>query len=375
MKLLPFKHSNNGSIGVEIEFQLIDIEDFSLISRAQEILRKVDKGRYKGRFKPEITQSMLEINSSIHDSPEGLFSELLDLQSLLKTEAQHEHIGICGGGTHPFRTWYDEKIFPSKRHRDIFHTFRYLCYRAGVFGQHVHVGCKHADDAIYLTHAFARYAPQFIALSASSPFYQGIDTGYASSRVPVFNAFPLSGVMPYFKNWQAFSEYFYRMKRWGVINSMKDVYWDIRPKPEFGTVEIRLFDTPLSIKKSVMLAAYVQALALYLLTERPDIMSQDVYYLYDHNRFQACRYGHLGEMIDPNSNQAILIMDDIIKTIHKIEHYAGQLGSRHYLEKLQTMLIDNAGDVACLRAVYKNAGTFEPVIAEQYRLWNTPYEG
>src|SRR5262249_27038602 len=147
--------------------------------------------------------------------------------------------------------------------------YTYLSKRSTVFGQHIHIGCKSGEDAIYLTHALSRYVPQFIAICASSPFYQGVDTGYASSRSTVFNAFPLSGVMPYLITWNEFSEYYYKMRNYGIIGSMKDFYWDIRPKPEFGTVEIRVCDTPLTIRTAAIITAYIQALSLYLLEEKP----------------------------------------------------------------------------------------------------------
>src|SRR5690606_31979681 len=122
-----------------------------------------------------------------------------------------------------------------------------------VFGQHIHVGCGSGDDAIYLVHALARYVPHFIALSASSPFSQGVDTAFDSSRLNAIAAFPLSGSMPFVQSWDELNAYVAKMYRFRIIGSMKDFYWDIRPKPEYGTIEIRVCDTPLTVERAAAL--------------------------------------------------------------------------------------------------------------------------
>src|SRR5665647_2838431 len=123
------------------------------------------------------------------------------------------------------------------------------------------------------------------------------DTSYQSSRLNTVSAFPLSGQLPFVHSWEEFTIFFNKMRGYGVVESMKDFYWDIRPKPEYGTVEIRVFDTPLTVERAALLAAYAQSLARYLLTERPHAPSRDVYALYSHNRFQACRYGFEGTLV------------------------------------------------------------------------------
>ncbi len=265
MKTLPFKSSSLVSLGVELEFQIIDPHSFGLIPRAKDLMRTIKQGPYQKRIKPEITQGMIEINSSVHHSPSILLDELIDIRTFLLNIADQIKINFCGGGTHPFQKWTSLKIFPTSRFKNLSRQYRYLSKRSTVFGQHIHIGCRNSDDAIYLTHALARYVPHFIAISASSPFYQGVDTGYHSSRSNIFSAFPLSGVIPYLTTWKEFSEYFYKMRNLGIVETMKDFYWDIRPKPEFGTVEVRVFDTPLTFNKAVILAAYLQSLAHYLL--------------------------------------------------------------------------------------------------------------
>lgn len=370
MKTLTFAPSKEVSLGLEIELQLIDPRSFSLISRATDLIRLIKKNKFQTHIKPEITQSMIELNSSIHHSPKEMFDELLSIQEHLLTLSNELDIAICGGGTHPFQKWSMQKIFPEKRYKNLSRQYRYLSKRATVFGQHIHVGCANAEDAIYLAHAMARYVPQFIAMSASSPFYQGVDTGYFSSRISVFNAFPLSGVMPFVTSWEEFSAYYYKMRKYGIIGSMKDFYWDIRPKPEFGTVEIRVFDTPLTLKKSIMLVAYVQALARYLLQEKPFKPSPDLYFLYQYNRFQASRYGYDGIFVNPETGENLTIGEDIQQTIKKMEQHANYLNVSLFIAQMMGDIIKKSSDSTLLRNILKQNNSLPKVVEEQCKLWS-----
>lgn len=370
MKKLSFKSSAQASIGVELEIQLVNPVTYDLISRAKDLMRNISASPYQTRIKPEITQSMIEINSSIHTSPYSMYDEFLELQSFLLAKADKIGICFCGGGNHPFEKWISGKIFPTKRFKNLSRQYRYLSKHATVFGQHIHVGCTSGDDAIYLTHAMARYAPQLIALSASSPFYQGIDTGYNSTRATVFSAFPTSGVIPYLANWKEFTEYFYKMKNFGIIASMKDIYWDIRPKPEYGTVEIRVCDMPLTIEKAVQIAAFTQALAVYLLRERPIKLSHDLYFLYSYNRFQACRYGFLGNFIDPQTHEHCMIADDIMSTMSSIEKYIHELNNMSFIEPLINDVLKKHNDSVTLRHILKQVRSLPKLVKEQCLIWN-----
>lgn len=372
MKTLPFKASRLATLGIELEFQIINPHSYALMSRAKELIRNIKQSQYHQLIKPEITQSMIEINSSVHHSTKELLKEIESIQAYLKQEADGLNIAFCGGGTHPFQKYEVQKIYPLLRYKKLSRIYRYLSKRATVFGQHIHVGCQSADDALYLTHALARYVPHFIAICASSPFYQGIDTGYHSTRTTLFNAFPMSGVIPFLTTWSEFAEYFYKLKDLQIISTMKDFYWDIRPKPEYGTVEIRVCDTPLTLKKSIVIAAYIQALALYLITERPFQITQDLYYLYTYNRFQACRYGFQGEFIDAFTFKRQLIADDIRMTIKKIERYANQLNNMPFLSVINDDVLKNRNDALFLRNYFKQVGSLAKVVEAQCRLWNEP---
>lgn len=369
MKNLPFKKSKALSLGVELECQLIDPKTYDLISRAKDLIRNISTSKYHKLIQPEITQSMIEINSTIHKSVHDLYKELKDIRNFLLEEGNELGICICGGGTHPFRKWKLGKIFPTKRFKNKSHQYRYLSKRSAVFGLHVHIGCLNAEDALYLTHALTRYTPHFIAISASSPFYESTDTGFNTTRSTDFNAFPTSGVIPYLLTWNEFSIYYYKMKKLGIISTMKDFYWDVRPKPEFGTVEIRVCDAPLTIEKVAVITAYIQTLSCYLLREKPINISHNLYDVYTYNRFLACRYGLDSQIIDPDLMRYQAITDDIQKTIHHIKKYTTQLNNSTYIAQLMQDIIHKRNDAITLKNSYKKYGSFPKVVHEQCKLW------
>lgn len=369
MRLLPFKSSDSVSLGIELEYQIVDPRNGDLVSRAKDLIRNIEQSVYSELIKPEITQSMIEINSSVHCSPGSLYEELKVIRDFLQDQALILQSYIAGGGTHPFQKWSLRKIFPTKRFKTLLRQYQYLSKRSTVFGQHIHVGCPSGEDAIYLTHALTRYAPHLIAMSASSPFYQGVDTHYHSSRSTVFNAFPLSGVMPYLKNWQEFSDYYHKMHRLKIVSSMKDFYWDIRPKPEFGTIEIRVCDTPLTIKRAVELGAYAQVVAQYLLHDKPISISHDLYDVYNYNRFQASRYGFDGDFIDPITLEHKILGHDILDTINLIEKHTHSLGNSEIMLKVVENVINKQNDAKLLKEIYEKVGSLPKLVLEQCKIW------
>lgn len=374
MRNLPFKKSSECSIGVELELQIIDCHSYSLVSRAKDLIRCIHESDFQKRITPEITQSMIEMNTSVHQRVQKMVVELNLLHAFLLEQATKLNVAICGGGTHPFYKWQQQKIFPSLRYKKIAKKYRHLSKQATLFGQHIHIGCSSAENALYLTHALTRYIPQFIAITASSPFSEGIDTGYFSTRTVFFDSLPMCGVIPYFTNWGEFSNYFYKMRKLGIIESMKDVHWDIRPKPEFGTVEIRVCDTPLTLSKSIVITAYLQTLSLYLLSERPMQVSHELYYLHNYNRFQASRYGFQGGFINPYTEKSCSITEDILSTLEKLIPYAKALGTENFIATLEADVVNQFTDAGLLRKIFKKMNSLPEVVAAQCRIWaqNSP---
>jgi len=369
MKRLVFHNSEDYTLGVELEYQIINPATYNLTSKAKELIRNVSNTSFQKFIKPEITQSMLEINTSIHTSPKTIIPELQKIRQYLLEQAEQLNVLFCGGGTHPFQKWITKKIFPTKRYHKLAKRYQYLSKRSTVYGLHVHIGCSSPERALYLTHIFHRYVPQLIAMSASSPFYQGVDTGYHSSRTTIFNMFPSSGTIPYLTSWKEFSNYFFKMENLGVIESMKDFYWDIRPKPEFGTVEIRVCDMPLTFEKVIAIVAYIQTLSCHILQTKSLPLSKEIYLLHNFNRFQAARYGLDGEIIDPFTDKKIKIREDILKTIADIKASAKYLDNTKYIKSLMKNVQNKKNDATVLRATLNKTGSLKEVVREQCRLW------
>jgi len=327
MALAEFTTSEPLTLGVELELQLVSTHDFDLAPQAEDLLRELAKHTGAWDVKPEITRSMIEIGTSIQREHSSLVAELHDLRNQLSQAGRKLNIGIAGGGTHAYQHWSDQQIFPTERFHYISELYGYLAKQFTVFGQHVHVGCEDGDTALWLLHALSRYVPHFIALSASSPFVQGVDTGFDSARLNSVFAFPLSGRAPFVTTWHDFGLYFDKMTSTGVVQSMKDFYWDIRPKPEFGTIELRVCDTPLDVDKAAALACYLQAICRYLREERPFEPTEDDYLVYTFNRFQACRFGLDGEIVDPQTKQREKLRDNIVRTLARVDEHALDLRS------------------------------------------------
>jgi len=369
---LPFKPSQPLTLGIELELQIVNSRDYNLTRGASDLLGALAKSKHSGDIKPEITESMIEMSSSAHESHVKLIAELRTMRDAVAAAARKLNLGIAGGGTHPFQRWNDRRIYDTERFNHLAGLYGYLAKQFTVFGQHIHVGCADGDEAVYLTHALSRYVPHFIALAASSPFQQGEDTLFDSSRLSVVNAFPLSGTMPLVRSWEEFEAYFSRMQGFGIVKSMKDFYWDIRPKPEFGTVEIRVCDTPLSVDRAAAIAAYAQALARYLRLERPRPISAEPYLVYSYNRFQACRYGMQASLIEPCDGSSASMRQDLAATFSRIAPHAEELGSRPLIQGLLMGAQDSANDARRLRARLKETQSFADVVRWQCEQWMQP---
>ena len=266
MALDAFTPSRRGTLGVELELQLVAPTDFDLVPASPDMLALLVRRPFPGTVTPEITQSRIEIATGIHESHATLAAELIQMRDALVAAGDRLNVGVCGGGTHPFQHWTERRIFEKPRFERVSALYGYLTRQFTVFGQHVHLGCADGDEALFLLHALNRYVPHFIALAASSPFVQGTDTLFDSSRLNAISAFPLSGRAPFLMSWNEFeTRYFDRMAHTGIVASMKDFYWDIRPKPEYGTIELRVCDTPLTVELAAAIAAYLQSLCAHLL--------------------------------------------------------------------------------------------------------------
>jgi glutamate---cysteine ligase / carboxylate-amine ligase len=373
MPLETFKASQSLTLGVELELQLVNTYDLDLSSSANDLLDLLARRPFPGVVTPEMTQSMIEIATTVHTAHAPLLAELRDIRDTLVAAGDRLNIGIAGGGTHPFQHWFEQRIFSKPRFQELSGLYGYLAKQFTVFGQHVHVGCASPDEALFLLHALNRYVPHFIALSASSPFSQGVDTLFDSARLNSVFAFPLSGRAPFVLSWEAFTQgYFSKMESTGVVKSMKDFYWDIRPKPEYGTIELRVCDTPLTVERAAALACYLQALCRHLLARDEPPPEEDDYLVYTYNRFQACRFGLDGAMVHPKTREQIGIREDILATLRKLQPHAQALESEAALEHLEHAVAHTGNHATVLRQRYAQAGSVQAVVQSAVDMLRLP---
>ena len=362
--LEPFQKSAALSLGVELELQLVNTHDFDLAPYAEDMLRLMEKIPLPGSVVPEMTSSMIEISTGVCQSSSEVLGQLTQIRDALVKSADKLNIAVVGGGTHPFQQWHERRIYDKPRFRELSELYGYLSKQFTIFGQHVHVGCPDADTALLTLHRMSRYIPHFIALSASSPYVQGQDTAFDSARLNSVFAFPLSGRAPLALTWDDFTVYFEKMTRTGVVRSMKDFYWDIRPKPEFGTIEIRVFDTPLTVGRAAALSGFVQSLASWFMNDQPFMPTEDDYLVYTYNRFQACRFGLEAVYVDPATGKHMALRDHILMTMDKLASHAETLGANGGIHLLRSSVELSNNDARWLRELQGKENLLAEVIRQ-----------
>jgi carboxylate-amine ligase len=356
-------------MGVELELQIIGRRTGDLTRGASDLIQLVERRPFPGDIKPEITESMVEISTAVHTEFGALRGQLRQMRDALVLAADRLDLRLAGGGAHPFQHWSERQIFDRPRFRHVAGLYGYLAKQFTVFGQHVHIGCADGTAAMRLLHGLARYVPQFIALAACSPYYQGVDTAFDCSRLNTVFAFPLSGRAPFVTDWDGFERYFAKMRALGVVESMKDFYWDIRPKPEYGTIEVRVFDTPLTVDRAAELAAYVQAVCAWLIDTGTAPDTEDIYLTYSYNRFQACRFGLEGQVIDPVSGAIIPLHQDVLATITRVRPYADKVAGGAALEALEALVRVDGNHARRLRQTFERTRSLADVVLDSANCW------
>ncbi|WP_109480874.1 YbdK family carboxylate-amine ligase [Paraburkholderia sp. C35] len=367
--LQPFASSDPFTIGVELEVQVVNTHDYNLTKAATELLNRVSEQNFAGSIKPETTEGMIELATGVCKNFDQALSELQTLRDTLVRAADFLNVGVCGGGTNFFQNWYDQRSDGRERSEYLMGLYGALYQQFTIFGQHVHVGCADPDSALVLLHSLSRYVPHFIALAASSPYLQGSDTQFQCARLNSVAPFPLSGSAPFVTTWSEFEQYFERMANTGLVKSLKDFYWDIRPSPGYGTIEIRVMDTPLRVEWAAAIAAYIQSLARYLMTDKPLHLSERDYEVYRANRFMACRYGLDGSCLNPETGLRGPIRDDILVTLEALAPHAEILGAQEGLAIIKRTVTDGFSDAKWLRRIYGVHDSLHEVARQQCQIW------
>ena len=362
MTLERFHESKALTLGVELELQLVNTHSFDLAPYAEDMLALVQREQLPGSVVPEMTSSMIEIATGICTDAQDAQQQLTAIRDALVRAADKLNIAVLGGGTHPFQMWHQQRIYDKPRFRELTALYGYLTKQFTIFGQHVHVGCPDADAALLMLHRLSRYIPHFIALSASSPYVQGQDTAFDSARLNSVFAFPLSGRAPFVLTWDDFEAYFNKMTATGVVQGMKDFYWDIRPKPEYGTVEIRVFDTPLTVERAAALAGFVQGLGAWFLDAQPFMPQEDDYLVYTFNRFQACRFGLEAMYVDPQTSEHMPLREHLLATLRTVAPYMAAQQAQGFHELLRHSANAGQNDARWLRESQADSASLPEVV-------------
>jgi carboxylate-amine ligase len=359
-------------MGIELELMVLDRLTFDLFPAAPDILRLLDRHDKPWVHTPEITTSMLEVATSILDSFDAAAAELEHIRTTVLRAAFEVGASISGGGAHPFQKWHEQRIYPKERYFASERKFGYLAKLFTVFGMHVHIGAGQPDEAMRLCAWLTQRAPLFIALSANSPCWQGEVSGFCSSRSNVVGAFPMSGTLPpEIRTWQDFRAHFDGLAKHGIVNSIKDFYWDVRPKPEYGTIELRVLDTPLKPVHAAALACYARELCLEFAGQPGRWPAAGARELYVWNRFNAARDGVDGRWIDPETGESLGIVDAVRADLARLQARSTDPGFPKACAVIERLMRDG-GQAGWLRAHLDAGGGMNDLARVASEMFESP---
>ncbi len=353
------------TLGVEEEYMLLDGETFDLVQHIDTVLAAVAGHELEPRINAELMQSVLEITTPVCRTPADVATALHQLRGYV-TEVAHERgLRVGSAGTHPFSLFERQRITAKDRYRQLVDQMQYVARRELIFGMHVHVAVDGPDKAIGVINGLLPELAPLLALSASSPFWRGEPTGLHSSRQMVFAAFPRSGPPPRFRDYADYAAVIHQLERTGCIADYTQIWWDIRPHPRLGTVEIRICDAVTRVEHAIAIAAYVQA-HVKLLSEQID-RGEDVptYHriLTAENKWLAGRYGLDAPVMDLATGQRnrVPLARLIRRRLQQLEPHARELGSERELEGIEDILGKGNGADRQLRVFNANRDVVEVV--------------
>jgi len=363
---ISWNPSRGATIGVEWELQLVDARTRMLRQDAREVLAALPGLNEEGehpKLRHELMQSTVEVVTGVCSTVSEIKDDLSATISQLERITGRRDTMLACAGTHPVSDWRDAKMAPIQRYAELVEQMQWLARRIQTFGVHVHVGIRDGSKAIPIVNALAAYLPHFLALTASSPYWNGQDTGLASSRAIVFGGLPTSGPPQPFTDWTEFEEYMDTLLRAGTIRSIKEVWWDIRPHPDFGTVEIRMFDGVPTLREIGMTAALSQSLVQLLDTQLDrgyKLPSPPAWVVRD-NKWRATRYGLDAIVITDESGSTAPLRDELYELTRELQPVADRLGCGPELGVV-TEVLDNGASYERQRAIVASGGGLGDVV-------------
>jgi glutamate---cysteine ligase / carboxylate-amine ligase len=360
-----FGQSDAYTLGVEEEYMLLDPETFDLVQHVDTVLAAMSGSEFSAHVNPELMQSVLEVATPVCRTPADVDHALRELRRYVAGVAREKGLRVGSAGTHPFSLFERQRITARDRYRNLVDQMQYIARRELIFGLHVHVAVGNPDTAIQVVNGLLPQLAPLLALSASSPFWRGEPTGLASSRQMVFAAFPRSGPPPRFRDYADYAEVVGQLEKTGCIADYTHIWWDIRPHPRLGTVEVRICDAVTSLEDAVALAAYCQAFVKFL-CERVEAGEEIPTYhriLTTENKWLAGRYGLEAPVMDlaTGKRNRIPVAALIRRTLKEIEPHARELGSERELEGIRAILARGNGADRQLRVFNANRDIVEVV--------------
>ncbi|OLD62907.1 MAG: carboxylate-amine ligase [Acidobacteria bacterium 13_1_40CM_2_60_7] len=350
------------TIGVEEEFQIIDPATCELRSHVSELVAAASPS-IEEQVKHELHQSIVEMGTKICENVPELRIEMHRTRSELVAAAERVGLQVAAAGTHPFSSWIDQVISPGDRYKNIVEELQQLARSLLIFGMHVHVAMPDGQTTIDLMNAVRYFLPHLLALSTSSPFWMGRNTGLKSFRTTVFRRFPRTGVPDYFGSWGEYENYINLLIRLNCIDNAKKIWWDVRPHPSFGTLEFRMCDVTTRVEEAVTIAALTQAIVvkLHRLYERN--MGFRLYRrtLIEENKWRAARYGIDGKLIDFGKQTEVPMRDLALELLEFVDDVLDDLGSRSAVEYVHTILREGTSADRQLR-VYESTRDLKAVV-------------
>lgn len=350
------------TIGIEEEYQVVDPETRELRSYITQIL---DRGQtiLREQIKPEMHQSIVEVGTHPCRTVAEARAEVLKLRGTIASLASVHGLKIVAAGTHPISSWMNQEITPFERYKGVVEEMQQLALQLLIFGMHVHVGMPNDEVAIELMNVARYILPHLLALSTSSPFWMGRNTGFKSYRASIFSNFPRTGIPPSFHSAQEFQSYINLLISTGSIDNGKKIWWDLRPHPVFGTLEFRVCDITTKVDECIALAAIMQAFIVKFYKMFEDNTTFRVYRraLINENKWRAQRYGLDGKLIDFGKRTEVEAKALVHEMVAFVDDVVDELGSRKDVEYLLTMC-DQGSSADRQLAVFKETNDLKSVV-------------
>jgi carboxylate-amine ligase len=356
---VEFKGSEDHTLGIEEELHIVDATTGELAPKIEEIMSRLPED-LKEAVSYELFQSVLEIKTPPCATVAEAERRLRELRSRVGSWAATCGTALASAGTHPFSRYQDQKITELERYRRVIDTLRWVAKREVIFGQHVHVGVSGEAEVIEAHNRLSEQVPLLLALSSNSPYWQGMDTGYESTRIKIFETFPRSGLPPAFPDYEAFEDYVDLMIAAGAIDDYTFCWWDVRPHSNIGTIELRALDSQTSLRYNTALAALTQCLIPKFLSENPRGPYNRE--LTIENKLRASRYGLNAVFYDAERGISVCAKEAARALVDELRPISQDLGCENELLGV-LRIVENGTGSQHQRRVYEKSGDFLEVVA------------